>query len=430
MSPIVSPTGNWVGVTLFVLLFLAGVGIFAVRAGELVMLLIKARPEDRTDHLDDRIGEFFKVVLGQSGVLRDPIPGIAHFLTFWGFIIIQIGLLDLLIRAFGFEIPFIGGNPGFVATLDVFIILVAVALVAQRLALRGRSFAVLSGRTRPAPRIRLSWCRQVLALCWTGGFFVLALGVPAFGAAAASLLPSGGGVDPSALTLGNFRHVLSSGDLLSGLGYSARLAALVACVAVAFGAVAGRALARHGADRTSRALDMLLLAAVALPSILLASGYIFTYNLPVTSELGLDLYGTTTLLVIGYLAGALPSAARLLSGSLGQVNDSLLWAARVHGRPAVPAWRGAVLPLVAGALTWTWLIAFCGTLLELPVSQLLAPPGQSPLSVAITHHLQGYDLGGGAAMTVLVVAGTLALIGIALAALRRLLPDAHRLEAV
>ncbi|HVU65576.1 MAG TPA: (Fe-S)-binding protein [Ktedonobacteraceae bacterium] len=129
MSPIVSPTGNWVGVTLFVLLFLAGVGIFAVRAGELVMLLIKARPEDRTDHLDDRIGEFFKVVLGQSGVLRDPIPGIAHFLTFWGFIIIQIGLLDLLIRAFGFEIPFIGGNPGFVATLDVFIILVAVALV-------------------------------------------------------------------------------------------------------------------------------------------------------------------------------------------------------------------------------------------------------------------------------------------------------------
>lgn len=129
MTPIVSPTGNWIGVALFVLLAVVGVGIFAVRSGELVTLLIKARREDRTDHLDDRISEFFKVVLGQSGVLRDPIPGIAHFFTFWGFIIIQIGLLDLLIRAFGFEIPFIGGNPGFVATLDVFIILVAVALV-------------------------------------------------------------------------------------------------------------------------------------------------------------------------------------------------------------------------------------------------------------------------------------------------------------
>lgn len=128
MTPL-SPTGNWIGTVLFVLLFAVGMGIFAVRAGELVALLLKARHEDRTDHLDDRIGEFFKVVLGQSGVLRDPLPGIAHFFTFWGFIIIQIGLLDLMIRAFGFEIPFIGGNPAFVATLDIFIIFVAVALV-------------------------------------------------------------------------------------------------------------------------------------------------------------------------------------------------------------------------------------------------------------------------------------------------------------
>ncbi|HEY0757576.1 MAG TPA: 4Fe-4S dicluster domain-containing protein [Ktedonobacteraceae bacterium] len=129
MTPIISPTGNWIGLALFVLLAVAGVGIFAVRAGELVTLLIKARPEDRTDRIEDRISEFFKVVLGQSGVLRDPLPGIAHFFTFWGFIIIQIGLLDLLIRAFGFEMPFIGGNPAFVATLDLFIIFVTVSLI-------------------------------------------------------------------------------------------------------------------------------------------------------------------------------------------------------------------------------------------------------------------------------------------------------------
>jgi Fe-S oxidoreductase/nitrate reductase gamma subunit len=125
----ISPTGNWIGTGLFVVLFLAGVGLFAVRAGELIALLLKARREDRTDHLDDRIGEFFKVVLGQSGVLRDPLPGLAHFFTFWGFIVIQIGLLDLMVRAFGFEIPFVGGNPAFVVTLDVLVILVAVALV-------------------------------------------------------------------------------------------------------------------------------------------------------------------------------------------------------------------------------------------------------------------------------------------------------------
>ncbi|QMU71084.1 iron ABC transporter permease [Streptacidiphilus sp. P02-A3a] len=308
--------------------------------------------------------------------------------------------------------------------------LVGLALLAQRRSMRGRSFTVLSGRTRPAVRSRLSPRAQLGALAGVGAFFALALGVPTFGAAAAALLPSGGKVALSTLTLANFRQVLHSGEMLSALGYSARMSAITACAALVLGAFAGRALARRGAGAAGRLLDLLLLAAIALPSVLLASGYIFTYNLPIASDLGINLYGTSTLLVLGYLAGALPSAARLLSGSLGQVSDSLLWAARVHGRPAAPAWSGAVLPLVAGSLVWTWLIAFCGTLLELPVSQLLAPPGEEPLSVAITRQLQGYNVGAGAAMTVLVVVAALVLIAVALGALRLLLPAAHRLEAV
>src|SRR5712692_7144780 len=75
-----SPTGNWIGILLFVLIAVAGITLFGVRAGEFITLLVKARRENRTDHIDDRIGSFFLVVLGQSGVLRDPIPGIAHFL--------------------------------------------------------------------------------------------------------------------------------------------------------------------------------------------------------------------------------------------------------------------------------------------------------------------------------------------------------------
>ena len=67
--PAISPTGGWLGTTLFVLIFLAAIGLFALRAGRLVTLLVKARPENRTDHMGNRIGEFFKVVLGQSGVV-------------------------------------------------------------------------------------------------------------------------------------------------------------------------------------------------------------------------------------------------------------------------------------------------------------------------------------------------------------------------
>jgi iron(III) transport system permease protein len=350
--------------------------------------------------------------------------GVAATLASQGSFPLLTGAMEQAIGTFPADFPLASAMGWLLLTL------VAVALLAQRRSMRGHSFQTLSGRTRPARRTRLGAVRQLAALTGVGGFFVLALGVPAFGAAAASMLPTAGRVTAGSLGFGNFAKVLHSTEMISALGYSARLAAITACAAVVLGAVAGRMLARRGSGGAGRLLDLLLLAAIALPSVLLASGYIFTYNLPIASSLGVDLYGTTTLLVLGYLAGALPSAARLLSGSLGQVSDQLLWAARTHGRAAVPAWGGTVLPLVAGSLVWAWLIAFCGTLLELPVSQLLAPPGQEPLSVAITHQLQGYDLGAGAAMTVLVVGATVVLIALTLGALRLLLPAARRMEAV
>src|SRR6266566_1655229 len=124
-----SPTGNWIGIVVFLLIAAAGLALFGIRAGELITLLVKARREDRTDHIDDRIGQFFLVVLGQSGVLRDPIPGIAHFFTFWGFIIIQFGLLNLMLQGFGLSLPILGDSHAFATLVDLFIIFVAIALL-------------------------------------------------------------------------------------------------------------------------------------------------------------------------------------------------------------------------------------------------------------------------------------------------------------
>src|SRR5215470_16625399 len=126
--PLPSPTGGWFGIVLFLIIAVTGIALFGVRAGELITLLVKARREDRTDHLDDRIGQFFLVVLGQSGVLRDPIPGIAHFFTFWGFIIISLGLLNLMLQGFGLTLPILGDSHAFAALVDLFIIFVAIAL--------------------------------------------------------------------------------------------------------------------------------------------------------------------------------------------------------------------------------------------------------------------------------------------------------------
>src|SRR5438045_6423096 len=138
--PVISPTGGWIGTTIFVLLFLAALILFGLRVGELITLLAKARHEDRTDHIDNRIGEIFLVVFGQSGVLRDPIPGIAHFFTFWGFIVIQFGLLNLILGAFSGSLPLLGDSRVFAIVLDIFVVLVLVSLIV---------FAIRRGIVRP-----------------------------------------------------------------------------------------------------------------------------------------------------------------------------------------------------------------------------------------------------------------------------------------
>src|SRR6266496_2785248 len=127
--PVISPTGSWIVTAIFVIIFLAALVLFGLRVGKLITLLVKARREDRTDHIDDRIGELFLVVFGQSQVLRDPIPGIAHFFTFWGFIIVQFGLLNLMLGAFNGSLPLLGGNHTFATVLDAFVIFVLIALL-------------------------------------------------------------------------------------------------------------------------------------------------------------------------------------------------------------------------------------------------------------------------------------------------------------
>jgi iron(III) transport system permease protein len=308
-------------------------------------------------------------------------------------------------------------------------VLVVLALLAQRMATRGRSYAVLSGRTRPVRPVPLRGWRSVLALAGLSLFFLLALGVPLLGTVSASLMGNFGTVNAHSFTVEAYQQVFQRSDLLAPVLLSVRLALITATVALIGGLLIARLLARRGGAARGKAvnvLDLLMLGAVALPAIVLGAGYIFTYNLPAVTGLGIQLYGTITLLVIGLLAGALPQASRLLMGSFSQVQDSLLAAARVHGAGTTRAWSTTMLPLLSGSLLWTWLLTFADRLLELPLASMLYPPGQQPLSVAVTTLINGYDFAAGTASLVVACVGILAVIGVALALFRLLAPAGWR----
>jgi len=112
-----------------------GAGLWRLVA--LYRLVRLGRPDpERWGHLGRRIRDELVITLGQAKLFKRPyaVRGIAHALTFWGFLVITVGTSDLLVSGiFGVHLP--GTASGaFAWTLDVFAVAVslAVALAAAR----------------------------------------------------------------------------------------------------------------------------------------------------------------------------------------------------------------------------------------------------------------------------------------------------------
>ncbi|MGH2727585.1 MAG: hypothetical protein ACRDKS_11505, partial [Actinomycetota bacterium] len=87
-------------------------------------------------------------VLGQKKLLQWKVPGVAHALTFWGFLVVQVTLLESVIELFDREgkIPWIGHHAWLGFIEDSFILAVAVALVVFAI-IRLQQLPKLLGRT-------------------------------------------------------------------------------------------------------------------------------------------------------------------------------------------------------------------------------------------------------------------------------------------
>ena len=214
---------------------------------------------------------------------------------------------------------------------------VAIPLALQARALRGRSYAVLSGRTRQAVRRQLAAARPSRLAAGRRRCSTWSRSAsPASARSAARCWPTTAARSRSPWS--TTARCSTSPALIGPLERSLVYGVITASVTVV-GGLHRRPAAGAAADpRSTRLLDFLLLAAVALPSVVFAAGYIFAYNLPFFSRLGINLYQTTTLLVIAYVASSLPTNARVLVGAVSQLQPSLQDAARAHGAGRVAAW--------------------------------------------------------------------------------------------
>jgi iron(III) transport system permease protein len=121
------------------------------------------------------------------------------------------------------------------------------------------------------------------------------------------------------------------------------------------------------------------LGAVAIPGIVLGFGYILVWNrLPGFMNWPFPHYGDASLLVMGYIAAALPYCLMIIVSAVGQLAPNLGDAAKLFGVGAIRRLLRIALPLIWMSVVTAFLMTFIRTVFELPMSQMLIPLDGAP----------------------------------------------------
>lgn len=292
----------------------------------------------------------------------------------------------------------------------VMILLTGFAVFLYGRAVRGRSYAVISGRTyRPRPIDMRGWTPFLFLFecLYTVVALVLPLGILALASfqrtSELSLLPS-------TWTLQNYRYVLIDfpttreailNSLLLGIGTGTLGVALATLIAWVIYRTRGRG---------RQLLEQLTMAPQALPRLIFAVGLLW-----MVLSLPLNLYGTVFAVLLAYVIVFLPLAFRTLSGVVVQIDRSLEEASRVVGAGWIRTMGSVTLPLLRSGLLAGWVLLFMISVREVSASLFLASAGTRVLGPAIFNF---WDSGGLPRVSALAVVQALIIL-VALILVRR-----------
>jgi heterodisulfide reductase subunit C/nitrate reductase gamma subunit len=82
---------------IFIILLAASFGFFGYTVLKLFKLFKLTKPEFRFDKIGERITTTLIVAFGQSKMMQKPLAGILHAMVWWGFLVITVGTLEMMI---------------------------------------------------------------------------------------------------------------------------------------------------------------------------------------------------------------------------------------------------------------------------------------------------------------------------------------------
>ncbi len=285
------------------------------------------------------------------------------------------------------------------------VIMVGFSILALWLAARvmkGRDYATLQKGGGALHKRRLSAWEAVLAYGWILLVLLVVL-APHAGILLMSFAQVWSySVLPDAYTLAHYATVF--GDAGHLMGNTLLYCLLAAGLDVVLGTAIAYLILRTRLP-VRQWLDWLASAALAIPGLVLAIGYLRLFKgvtLPGSDRL---LVQTWVLIMLAYAVRRLPYALRSCMAALQQVHVSLEEAAQSLGASRLSTLRRVVIPLMAGGILAGFVTSFITAAVELSATLVLvSTESQAPMSLGIYLYMQSIaGRGPGAALGVLAV---------------------------
>ena len=283
------------------------------------------------------------------------------------------------------------------------VIMIAFSILALWMAARvmkGKDYATLQKGGSSLQKRRLSAWESVLAYGWIVLILLVTL-APHIGILLMSFSKVWSfSVLPDAYTLEHYVTVFT--DSKQMIGNTLLYCLLAAGLDVVIGTSIAYLILRTQLP-ARRWLDYLASAALAIPGLVLAIGYLRMFkgvNLPFTDT---PVVTTWVLIMLAYAVRRLPYALRSCMAALQQVHISLEEAAQSLGASRLSTIRRIMVPLMMGGILAGFVTSFITAAVELSATILLASAqSQAPMSYGIYLYMQSISgRGPGAALGVL-----------------------------
>jgi iron(III) transport system permease protein len=290
------------------------------------------------------------------------------------------------------------------------VILVAVALLYQRVQSRYADNATLGGkgvRVRERPRTAGTWLAAValyaaVAVCIVGPLAMLIAGsfTKLFGFFF---------IDQP-WTLGHWTSVLTDSDFVGALKNSAVVALTVGLVGTFLFALLGTVFARSR-DRLTRWISLAAWLPWAVPGLLMGVAYLTVFLIVP----GLASWLQTLLpLIIVLLVQSLPLGSMMMQSAVTQVSPELEEASYGTGAGWWRTYFRITLPLVAPMAVTVFVITFMSAIRDISSTVLLAAPGHSTLSLLMFEYANGSEPEAAAVVGVIIALISLAMTAVVL----------------